>query len=131
MRKRSAGGTTKIAPAKIPLVLLSAAPRRSEFVRRRALNHNGRSRTPAPKREGEITMLTHRKVGAVTVAAFQDNVLDQSNARYAERLLTALVGPGSKIVLDLGRAEWMDSSGCCTLITLLKRLKEAGGALKL
>jgi anti-sigma B factor antagonist len=76
-------------------------------------------------------MLSHRKVGAVTVAVFQDNVLDQSNARFAERLLTSLAVPGAKIVLDLGRAEWMDSSGCCTLITLLKRLKEAGGALKL
>src|SRR5260370_30205094 len=76
-------------------------------------------------------MLSHRKVGAVTVAEIHSANLDQSNARFAERLLTALAGPGARIVLDLGRVEWMDSSGCCTLITLLKRLGEVRGALKL
>jgi|SRR5579884_3060742 len=76
-------------------------------------------------------MLNHHKVGDVTVAELNTPYLDGSNARAAEKMLTALVASGERLVLDLGRTEWMDSSGCCTVITLLKRLKEHGGGLKL
>jgi len=58
--------------------------------------------------------------------------LDVSNvARARETARKLLDGGNSRLVVDLAKVTYMDSSGLGMLVGLLKRLKESGGAMAL
>jgi anti-sigma B factor antagonist len=75
--------------------------------------------------------LTRDKIGDVDVVALEGEHLDASNTQDFKRDVAALVGPSAKVVLDLGRVTFVDSSGCGAILSVLRQLKSAGGDLKL
>lgn len=75
--------------------------------------------------------LTREQVGDVTVVTLQAEYLDAGNAKEFKRDFAALVEPGAHMVLDLGRVQVVDSSGCGAILSCLRQLKSVGGDLKL
>jgi anti-sigma B factor antagonist len=57
--------------------------------------------------------------------------IDASRSDAFHVLIAALVKPKVKIVINLERVEFIDSSACRTIFALLRQLTEAGGDLKL
>ena len=70
------------------------------------------------------------KVGDVTVVVPRAEFLDANTSREFKDELPGALGEGGKVVLDLQHVQFMDSGGCGALLTLLKRLRESGGDLK-
>ena len=75
--------------------------------------------------------LTRDKVGDVIVVTLQGEHLDAGNTKDFKQDVTALVEPNAKVVLDLSRVQFVDSSGCGAILSYLRQLKSAGGDLKL
>jgi anti-sigma B factor antagonist len=75
--------------------------------------------------------MTHEKFGDVTVLTLRVEYLDAGNTKDLKRDLNALVEPKAKVVLDLGRVQFVDSSGCGTLLYYLRQLSAVGGDVKL
>jgi anti-sigma B factor antagonist len=71
------------------------------------------------------------QAGDVTVVEPLNDYIDASNADDLKALLTGLAGTGRKIVLDLGRVNFVDSSGCGSLIAALPKIHAAGGEVKI
>jgi anti-sigma B factor antagonist len=71
------------------------------------------------------------KVGDVTVVAVNEDQLDASNADALRRALAPVLQDCRKVVLDLGRVQFMDSRGCGVILSCLKHVSKAGGDLKL
>jgi anti-sigma B factor antagonist len=61
----------------------------------------------------------------------QVEYFDAGNTKELKRDLNALVEPKAKVVLDLGRVHFVDSSGCGTLLYFLRQLSAVGGDVKL
>lgn len=56
--------------------------------------------------------------------------VDVSNTPQVREAGIKLLADGAtRLVVDLSRAEYMDSAGLGTLVGMLKRVKEAGGAM--
>ncbi|MBU4565335.1 MAG: STAS domain-containing protein [Desulfarculus sp.] len=81
----------------------------------------------------EGPMLVEEKlIGNVLVVKLKDSCLDASVAAPLKKRLHEHTGNGcTKLVLDLGWVEFMDSSGLTVIISTLKTLKEQGGQLVL
>ncbi len=75
--------------------------------------------------------LTRDKIGDVEVVTPQGEHLDAGNTKDFKRDAGAVVGPSAKVVLDLSRVTFVDSSGCGAILSFLRQLKAAGGDLKL
>lgn len=75
--------------------------------------------------------ITREKIGNVTVVTPQVENLDASNTKEFRRDIEALVEPNAKVVLDLSRVNFVDSSGCGAILSYLRQLNTAGGDLKL
>ena len=71
------------------------------------------------------------KVGDVTVAAVPVEELDASNAGEFKRDVAPLLEANTKLVLDLSRLRFVDSSGLGAFISCLRKLNAKGGELKL
>ena len=71
------------------------------------------------------------KVGAVAVAAVPVEELDASNAGEFKRDVAPLLEANTKLVLDLSRLRFVDSSGLGAFISCLRKLNAKGGELKL
>ncbi|MFL5342919.1 MAG: STAS domain-containing protein, partial [Gemmataceae bacterium] len=71
------------------------------------------------------------KVGDVAVVAVQADVLDASNADDFKEEIEPVLGDSPKLVLDLGRVQFVDSRGCGAILACLKHATERGGDLKL
>ena len=71
------------------------------------------------------------KVGDVTVAAVPVEELDASNAGEFKRDVAPLLDANTKLVLDLSRLRFVDSSGLGAFISCLRKLNAVGGHLKL
>ncbi len=74
---------------------------------------------------------TRETVGDVTVLTPREDYLDGSNSRAFAGHLTGLVTPGAKVVLDLSRVGYIDSTGCGALLTILRHVRSGGGELVL
>jgi anti-sigma B factor antagonist len=75
--------------------------------------------------------MTRETIGDVLVITPQVEYLDASNSKDFRRELTDLVEPKAKVVLDLGKVQFVDSSGCGTLLFYLRQLSAIGGDVKL
>jgi anti-sigma B factor antagonist len=71
------------------------------------------------------------KMGDVTVAMVPMAELDASNAGEFKREIAPLLESTMKLVLDLGRLRFVDSSGLGAFISCLRRLNAKGGDVKL
>lgn len=75
---------------------------------------------------------TVEMVGDIAVVRVNMERLDTSNVEEFKRQLSSVAEDKSlKMVLDMSRLTFVDSSGCGAIISCLKRLRENGGDLKL
>jgi anti-sigma B factor antagonist len=70
-------------------------------------------------------------VGDVTVAMVPVEELDASNAAEFKRDVAPVLEATAKLVLDLSRLRFVDSSGLGAFISCLRRLNAKGGDVKL
>ena len=71
------------------------------------------------------------KIGDVGVAAVAVEELDASNAGELKRDIAPVLEANTKLVLDLSRLRFVDSSGLGAFISCLRKLNAKGGDLKL
>lgn len=71
------------------------------------------------------------QIGEVAVAKLPVQELDASNAAEFKRDIASVLATHSKLVIDLGRLSFTDSSGLGAFISCLRRLNAKGGDLKL
>jgi anti-sigma B factor antagonist len=75
--------------------------------------------------------LSTDKVGDVTVVTVNSPELDAGNADEFRRQMDPVLPGCRKLVLDLGRVQFVDSRGCGVILSGLKSLAQGGGDLKL
>ena len=75
--------------------------------------------------------IAFEKIGDVAVAVVPVEELDASNAGEFKRDVTPLLESNAKVVLDMGRLRFVDSSGLGAFISCLRKLNAKGGDLKL
>ncbi len=71
------------------------------------------------------------RVGDVIVAVVPMEELDASNSAEFKRDVTPLLDATTKLVLDLSRLRFVDSSGLGAFISCLRQLNAKGGDVKL
>lgn len=71
------------------------------------------------------------QVGEVGVAVVPVDELDASNAPEFKRDITPVVESNTKLVLDMSRLHFVDSSGLGVILSCLRQLSAKGGDLKL
>lgn len=74
---------------------------------------------------------TVEQVGDVTVVTLHSAQLDAGNADDLRQEMTAVLADCRKLVLDLGRVEFVDSRGCGAILSCLKQIAAHQGDLKL
>jgi len=75
--------------------------------------------------------LTIDKTGDVAAVSVPVDELDASNASELKRDIAPLLQANVKVVLDLGRVRFMDSSGLGAMLSCLRQLSAKKGDLKL
>jgi anti-sigma B factor antagonist len=75
--------------------------------------------------------LAIEKIGDVAVSAVPVEELDAGNAGEFKREIAPLLEANAKVVLDLTRLRFVDSSGLGAFISCLRKLNAKGGDLKL
>jgi len=71
------------------------------------------------------------KIGDVAVVKVQTEVLDAGNAKEFRADISPILEENVKIVLDMSPVNFLDSSGCGTILSCLRQLNAAGGDLKM
>jgi anti-anti-sigma factor len=89
-----------------------------------------KKRTSLPRGEKNMQLLIE-KFGEVAVAAVNAEHLDASNAEDFKLEISPVLKDFHKLVLDLGRVQFVDSRGCGVILSCLKSTTEAGGDLRL
>jgi anti-sigma B factor antagonist len=74
---------------------------------------------------------TVEKIDDVTIVAVNVEELDAGNADDVRREIAPALKDCRKLVLDLGRVQFVDSRGCGVILSCLKHVSAAGGDLKL
>src|SRR4029077_18643841 len=94
--------------------------------------------SPQPQRTSQMTQGNRRldieEVNGVTIARFTDKkILDESNIQIIGNQLFNLVDEDhrQKIILDFTNVEYLSSAALGKLITMDKKVKAAGGKLRL
>lgn len=78
----------------------------------------------------ELSLAT-RTVGAHTVLEVGGEVDIETSDRLRERLASMIDGGSRRIIVDLERVDFMDSTGLGVLVGALRRLRAVGGTLAL
>lgn len=78
----------------------------------------------------ELSLAT-RTVGEHTVLEVGGEVDVYTAPRLRERLLELIDGGARRVVVDLGRVDFLDSTGLGVLVGALKRLRSASGSFAL
>jgi len=71
------------------------------------------------------------KVGDVSIAAIPVAELDASNSGEFKRDIAPVLQANTKLVLDLSRVRYVDSSGLGAMLSCLRQLSAKSGDLKL
>jgi anti-sigma B factor antagonist len=71
------------------------------------------------------------KMGDVAVAVIPVDELDASNAGELKRDMASILESHAKVVIDLSRLRFVDSSGLGAMLSCLRQLSAKGGDLKL
>ncbi|HIC92869.1 MAG TPA: anti-sigma factor antagonist [Anaerolineae bacterium] len=78
-----------------------------------------------------MKLISERK-GAVLVISFaEEGGLEASNVMDFRESVMELLKEGDKVVLDLGRVNFVDSSGLGAIVALGRSLSRGGGELRL
>ena len=76
--------------------------------------------------------LTSERKGSVLVISFaEEGSLEASNVMDFRESVMGLLKEGDKVVLDLGKVNFMDSSGLGAIVALGRSLSRGGGELRL
>jgi anti-sigma B factor antagonist len=78
----------------------------------------------------ELSLAT-REVSGYAVLEVKGEVDVYTSAKLRERLLEVIGGGANRVVVDLRRVDFLDSSGLGVLVGALKRLRMGGGDLSL
>lgn len=73
---------------------------------------------------------TTKQVGDVVVVGVEDQLIVGTRQQLKQKILDELDG-GQKFVIDFSGTGYIDSSGLGLLVTLSKKISEAGGSLRL
>ena len=71
------------------------------------------------------------KMADVSVVVLPGDTLDASNAKDFKRDLAPVLEKNMRLVFDLSKLQFVDSSGLAVLLGCLRQLNAAGGDLKL
>ena len=71
------------------------------------------------------------KIGSIGVATVPVDELDASNAGEFKRDIAPVLEDNTRLVLDLSRLRFVDSSGLGAMLSCLRQLGAKGGDLKL
>jgi len=71
------------------------------------------------------------QIGDVTILTVNVEELDAGNADDFRRDIAPVLKGCRKLVLDLGRVQFVDSRGCGVILSCLKHVSTGGGDLKL
>ncbi len=74
---------------------------------------------------------TTKRVGDVVVVAVEDQLIVGTRQQLKQKILDELGDDGQKFVIDFSGTGYIDSSGLGLLVTLSKKISEAGGSLRL
>ncbi len=75
--------------------------------------------------------ITVEKADDVAIAVLPLEELDASNVDELKREIAPLLQSSNKLIIDLGRLRFVDSSGLGALLSCLRQLSAKGGDLKL
>ena len=75
--------------------------------------------------------IASKSIGDVTVVEVPTEELDAGNSAEFKREVTPLLDSTTKIVFDLSRLRFVDSSGLGAFISCLRKLNAKGGDVKL
>lgn len=75
--------------------------------------------------------LAIEKIGEITVVELAAEQLDASNAKEFKQEIAPVIGVTPRVVFDLGRLRFVDSSGLGAILSCLRQLTAVGGDLKL
>jgi anti-sigma B factor antagonist len=75
--------------------------------------------------------LTIEKDGNVTIVTLPPDQLDAGNVAEFKRDVAPLIGNSARVVIDLSRLRFVDSSGLGAMLSCLRQLNASGGELKL
>lgn len=78
-----------------------------------------------------MNMENVRVVPVVKVLEVELEAVDGTTVKEFKSQLAAAAAPGTRLVLDLRRVKFMDSSGLGALLSTLRALAASGGDLKL
>ena len=67
----------------------------------------------------------------IAVVALDGENLDASNSKDFRDRLKERLGDCNRVVLDMGRTSFVDSSGCGVLLATLRKLNAEGGDMKM
>ena len=70
-------------------------------------------------------------IGDVVVVTLPGEKLDASNANDLKQAIAPLIECNGKVVFDLAKLQFVDSSGLGAILSCLRLLNSAGGDLKL
>ncbi|MBW1799712.1 MAG: STAS domain-containing protein, partial [Deltaproteobacteria bacterium] len=71
------------------------------------------------------------RIGDVTIITLPGDVLDANYSREFKEDVAPILETNKKVVFDMSRMSFVDSSGCGALLSCLRRIKGAGGELKI
>jgi phosphoserine phosphatase RsbU/P len=81
---------------------------------------------------GDICMLARiEKIDDVTVIRVALDTLDAGNEKRFKNEVISVLEPKSKVVLDMGEVDFIDSSGLGVILSCYRHLQSSGGDLKL
>ncbi len=72
-----------------------------------------------------------RSVSGATVVEVGGSLVVANRKELKDKVLAELEGGAARFVVDFGRTDYIDSSGLGVLVGLSKRIREAGGTLRL
>ena len=75
--------------------------------------------------------LSTEEIGDITVVAVLTEVLDAGNTDELKAGFASILNESNKVVIEMSRVKFIDSSGCGTLLFCQKQLSKLGGDLKL
>lgn len=75
--------------------------------------------------------LSTAEVGPVKVVLIEAETLDANNSKSFKTAMSAFVTKGARVVLDLSRLKFVDSSGLGAMLSSLRQLNAASGDLRL
>ncbi|OEU69180.1 MAG: anti-anti-sigma factor [Desulfobacterales bacterium S5133MH16] len=71
------------------------------------------------------------KIGDITVVNLPTDVLDASNTEEFKTAIAPVIEKNKKILFEMSKVKFIDSSGCGVLLSCLRQLNGLGGTLKL